>query len=192
MIQHSDIDDSRRPRPVHWIIAASVVLLAACGGDSSGEEEVADGGGDDVAAVVEATTAVEPVVGDEAGPVVGETIDPGENAAAPGDGDLEPIVELRILNDWFRALVLNEAAIADPLELERIGKQICEGLTPCRVAMWYDPAEAPVALPVTQEQIVSQVYAFGRTLAGDENSQWHCDRFPEFEAERSCLPQPLF
>ena len=188
MTQQANKDSQRwRSRPAHWIIASSLVLLAACGGDSSDEEETADGGGD-VTPVVEATPAIET----EPGAVAGETIDPGENAVIPGDGDLEPIVELRILNDWFRALVLNEAAIADPLELETIGKEICEGLTPCRVMIWYDAAEATAALPVTQEQIVSQVYAFGRSLAGVETSQWHCDRFPEFEAERRCLPQPLF
>jgi hypothetical protein len=168
-------------------MAASLILLAACDGDTSGDEEIADGGAD-VAAVIEAAPAVEA----EPGPVVGETIEPGENAVIPADGDLEPIVELRVLNDWFRALVLNEAAIADPLELEGIGREICEGLTPCRVMMWYDIAETPDTLPVTQEQIISQVYAFGRSLAGVENSQWHCDRFPEFEDERRCLPQPVF
>lgn len=175
-----------RPRPAHWIIAASLVLLAACDGDTSAENDIDDG------VVLSPVAEVEPEAQVEPGPVVGETIDPGDNAVTTGDGDLEPIVELRVLNDWFRALVLNEAAIADPLELEEIGREICEGLTPCRVMMWYDAAEAPDALPVTQEQIVSQVYAFGRSLAGVENSQWHCDRFPEFEDERRCLPQPVF
>ena len=188
MTQHSNKDPQRwRLRPFHWIIASSLVLLAACGGDSSEEEETANGGGD-VTLAAEATPEIET----DPGAVAGETIDPGENAGTPDGGDLEPIVELRILNDWFRVLVLNEAAIADPLELEIFGREVCEGLTPCRVMVWFDAAEATVALPVTQEQIVSQVYAFGRSLAGVETSQWHCDRFPQFEAERRCLPQPLF
>jgi len=179
------------PAIVYWVVAASAVLLAACDGDSSGDDAVTVGD-TDVAPIADAESPAEPVVEVEPEPVVDATLDPGGGPNADGDGDLEPIAELRVINDWYRALVLNEEAITDSFELERIGKEICEGLTPCRVAMWYDSAEAPTALPVTREKIVSQVFAFGRSLSGAENSQWHCDRFPEFEADRLCLPQPLF
>jgi hypothetical protein len=119
------------------------------------------------------------------------------SAAAPAadsavdPNDLQPIIEVRALNEWYRAVLIDERAITDPLELETIGRQICEGLAPCRAAMWFDAADAPTEYPVREIQIRYQVFAFGRTMSGDENILWNCDVFPEFEAERRCLPRPL-
>ncbi len=157
-----------------WVLAAAL-LLAACGGD---DEPAA---GSPVAAEPEA--AGEPAAGPE--PAV------AAEAGQPEPGEFEPIIEIRELNDWYRVVLIDERAIADPRELEAIGREICEGLAPCRAAMWYDAGAAPAGFPVDEINLRAQVFGFGRTIDGAENILWNCNVFPQFEAERSCLPRPM-
>ena len=164
------------------ILLAAALLLAACG-DSSNEEEATNG-------AAEFDTELIPVGG--AIPVGAAAVNgPAAPELGTAVGEADPVVEIREISDWFRAVVINPAAIASPLELEEIGRSICEGLTPCRAAMWFTAAEAATALPVTTEQVVSQVYAFGRSLEGNEVSQFNCQMFPEVAEEHSCLPRLL-
>ena len=124
-------------------------------------------------------------------PVAGEGGGEAGSPAPIDPAELEPIIEIRELNDWYRAVVLEPLAITDPLALEAIGREICEGLTPCRAAMWFDAADTPTGFPVQEAQLRYSVFAFGRALSGDENILWNCDVYPEFEAERRCLPRPM-
>lgn len=167
------------------VLLSAAFLMAACGGDSSDEEDVANG-------PAEFDTRLIPVDGtDPEGDV--EAADADASGAVEVDPAAagEAVVEVREIGDWFRAVVINEAAIADPVELEAIGRSICEGLTPCRAAMWFSAAEAATALPVTTDQVVSQIYAFGRSTEGNEVSQWNCELFPELAEDHSCLPRLL-
>jgi hypothetical protein len=146
------------------------MLLAACGGDDEPE--------DAPSAAAESEGAGE------------RAVEP-EPAAAVNPGDFQPIIEIRELNDWYRVVLIDERAIADPRDLEAIGRQICEGLAPCRAAMWYDAEAAPAAFPIDELNLRAQVFGFGRTIDGAENILWNCNVFPQFEAERSCLPRPM-
>ncbi len=110
------------------------------------------------------------------------------DAAAPRDN---PVIEALSLNDWFRAVLVDRASIANPRDLETIARAYCEGLTVCRTAIWFDEAFLPREMPVSAEAVLQQAYAFGRTGTGAENSLWNCDTYPAFEAERACLPRPF-
>ena len=167
-------------RRVPWVLAA-VLLLAACGDDEPS-------GGAPVAAEPDAAGDAPAEAAPEA---VGEPAAEPEPAAAVDPGELEPIIEIRELNDWYRAVLIDERAIADPRDLEPIGREICEGMAPCRAAMWYDAEAAPAGLPVDEVNLRAQVFGFGRTMDGAENILWNCNVFPQFEAERSCLPRPM-
>ena len=159
--------------PIASLVAAAILTLAGCG-DS---EETTTASEPEAAAPALAEPAPEPAGGDAA-------IEPG---LAPGD----PIIEAHELNDWYRAVLIDENAIADPRELEAIARPFCEGLEPCRVGLWYDRADFPTQLPVAELQLRYQVFALGRTIDGTENVLWNCNVFPEFEAERLCLPRPM-
>ena len=165
-------------KQTHWALAA-LLVLAACSNDEPAGNDAAEVPGNELAG------GAEPAVAPAAPPAAAEP-------AAPVDPEtIEPIIDVRELNDWYRALLIDERAISDPLELETIGRTVCEGLTPCRAAMWFDAADVPAALPVAEAQLRYQVFAFGRALSGDENILWNCDVFPEFEAGRRCLPRPM-
>lgn len=155
----------------------ATVMLSACSNDDSGENETAP----EAAAEVPVEAIDTPAIADA-------------DAVAEGDegGETGPaIVAIYELNDWYRAITLDEEAVADPADLEMIGREICEGMAPCRAAMWFDASLTPRGFPVEEVVLRDQVFAFGRTMDGDENVLWNCDYFPQFEAERKCLPRPM-
>ena len=164
------------------IALAGALLLAACSDDDADPDETTD------------TPAAEEVVPDvdtssAEGPTGTLTDPPTDTAEEPPIGD--PILEVRDLNSWYHAVLIDERAIADPIELEAIGREICLDQTPCRAAMWYSERDTPAALPVNERSLRLQVFAFGRTLDGSENILWNCNEFLQFEAERRCLPRIL-
>jgi len=161
------------------IAFAAAMFVAACGDDEPADQETA------AAPEVEAPAA--PEAPGDAPPAAAEPAAPA--AAEPAETGL--VLEIRELNSWYRVVVIDERAMTDPLELEAIGREICEGLAPCRAAMWFDADEAPAAFPVLEMNLRAQVFGFGRTEAGAENILWNCDFFPEFEADRRCLPRPM-
>ena len=173
-----------------WVLAAAVMLLAACGSETPEEgEDVADAAGADTSPLLVLSSGDAPAAEAPAAEAAGGgAAEPAAAAVTGGD----PVVEIRAFGDWYRAVIIDETAIADPLDLEAIGRSVCEGLTPCRAALWYDATKAPTGLPVAADQLVEQVFAFGRSAEGSEQIQWDCDRFPELEADHSCLPKPLF
>ncbi len=114
---------------------------------------------------------------------------PAETVAATIPTD--PVIEAHELNDWYRVVLINPAAIRNPRDLEAIARPYCEGLPTCRVGLWYSERDFPRQLPVPGYQLRYQVFAFGRTITGAENALWNCDTFPEFEAERLCLPRAM-
>jgi hypothetical protein len=168
---------------VPWVLAAAL-LLAACGDDEPAGE---------TPAAPDAASEAPVEAGPEAvGEPAAELAPVAELAPAAVDsGELEPIIEIRELNDWYRVVLIDERAVADPRDLEAIGREICEGLAPCRAAMWYDAEAAPAGFPVDEVDLRAQVFGFGRTMDGAENILWNCNVFPQFEAERSCLPRPM-
>lgn len=101
------------------------------------------------------------------------------------------VVEVRELNEWYRAVLVNAAAITDPRQLEGLARPLCEGLTVCQAGLWYDVNDMPAAMPVTAVQLGDQAFGFGRTAAGVERALWNCNMFPQFEAVRLCLPRLL-
>jgi hypothetical protein len=108
-------------------------------------------------------------------------------AAAPPSA----ILKVLQLADWYRAALVDKTQIKDPHELEALVKPVCDGLKACAVGVWYDEASMPQKLPVRPEQLDEQQYRFGRTYDGTEESLWNCDKYPEFEAEKDCLPREM-
>lgn len=153
----------RRLRPLLTV----VVVLALSGCDDAGVD-------DDTTAAAPSGGASPTVATPETGP--------------PRD---TPVVEALALNDWFRAVLVDRASISNPRDLETIARSYCDGLAICRTAIWFDPAALPRAMPVSAASVDQQAYAFGRTGTGAENSLWNCNIYPEFEAERACLPRPM-
>lgn len=102
-----------------------------------------------------------------------------------------PVLRLVELNSWYRAMLVDPAAISDPHQLETLARPVCEGETVCRVGVWYDKYAVPNGMPVRKPQIEAQEYAFGRNAEGVETSLWNCNKYPEFEAEGACLPRLL-
>lgn len=178
--------ERRRRRARHWkpitLALAAAMFLAACGDDQPSDE----GAATDPAAEAPATPDVS---AGGAQPVASNPGEPAAEASAPAEAG--PVLEVRELNSWYRVVIINEPALTDPLELETIGREICEGLAPCRAAMWFDADEAPAGFPVLEMNLQAQIFGFGRTEAGAENILWNCDFFPEFEADRRCLPRPM-
>ena len=115
----------------------------------------------------------------------------GEAAPAPTATRDNPVIEALALNDWYRAILVDRASIANPRDLETIARSYCEGLTVCRAAIWFEEASLPREMPVAATAVADQAYAFGRTAAGVENTLWNCDLYPQFEAEHACLPRRL-
>ena len=182
-----------RGGPAAVILASAILFLSGCGG----EEET--GGADAGAAGAAAASEVAP-----AGRAVGIVVDPpiafgapdaavGAPAPAPSAGAVPtgPVIEAIELNEWYRVVLVNPAAINDPLELEAIARPFCDGLETCRIGLWYSEADFPRQLPVPGYQLSKQVFAFGRTLTGAENALWNCDTFPELQAPGKCLPRAL-
>lgn len=175
-------------------LVAGALALAGCSNDNGNGEAAAD----DTPVEESAPEASAPDGPDE-NAAASEPVDVAQSGAPQPDGleaaaegsELEAVAEIRPLSDWYFAVVINEEAVADPADLEPIGREICEGLAPCRAAMWYNPAIAPRAFPVDEDALLAQVFAVGRTIDGRENVLWNCDVFPQFEAERRCLPRLL-
>ncbi|MCC6736541.1 MAG: hypothetical protein IT534_10510 [Bauldia sp.] len=110
-------------------------------------------------------------------------------AAQPVTPPGNPVMEALELNDWYRAILVDGAAITDPHQLEALARSYCEGLTLCRTAIWFDVANLPRAMPVDADALQTQAFAFGRTANGAENVLWNCTLYPQFEAEHACLPR---
>lgn len=159
-------------------LVSAAALLAACSGDSDEPEEAA---------------APEPQGVADADPDPAPANDPNEAAPPAANGDVVPpedaVIEIRELNDWYRAVLVDEAAIADVAQLEEIGREICIDMTPCRAALWYDARIAPATLPISSDALAAQVFAFGRNSEGEENANWNCDVFFEEDVDRRCLPR---
>lgn len=100
-----------------------------------------------------------------------------------------PVLRLVELNTWYRAALIDPAAVKDPRQLEALARPICDKLTVCRVGVWFDKYTMPNGMPVRTPQLEAQEYAFGRTANGAETSLWNCNKYPEFEAEDACLPR---
>ncbi len=115
---------------------------------------------------------------------------PPAGIAADGAA-LDAIVDSRQLADWYFAVLVDEAAIADPVELEPIARSFCPETGVCQVGVWYDQERFPTTLPVTTTQLRNEVFGFGRNEAGTEFVLWNCNTFPQFEAERRCLPRAM-
>ncbi|MGD9739168.1 MAG: hypothetical protein AB7O56_00760 [Bauldia sp.] len=163
-----------RRRTSSLVALVTALLLAACGDDdSAGDEPV----------------AAEPVAAEPVAAAPGGTPAPGVAGAEAIPAN--PVIEALELNDWYRAILVNPDAVADPRDLEAIARPYCEGLDVCRAAIWFDVRDLPRAMPVPARQIEEQAFALGRTITGEENILWNCDIFPEFEAERACLPRPM-
>lgn len=161
------------------VALAAAVALSACSNDGDSEDDIASPEPGASAPAEENVAAG------------GETPAADAGAEEPALNSDTPIVEIYELNDWYRAVSLNEQAVADPEDLEALGREICEGLAPCRAAMWYDASLTPTAFPVAEEVLREQVFAFGRTTDGAENILWNCNFFPQFETDRRCLPRPM-
>lgn len=141
------------------LLAAAALTLTGCGGDEQ-------------SATTPAPT--EAAAADVAVPVT-----------PPGN----PVIEALELNDWYRAILVDRAAIADPHELEAIARPYCEGLAVCRAAIWFNAAALPRAMPVDADAVEVQAFALGRTANGTENVLWNCNLFPQFADEQACLPR---
>lgn len=153
----------RRLRPLFTVVV--VLVLSGCG----------DAGETDDATVAAPSGVASPSVA-------------APEAAPPRD---TPVIEALALNDWFRAVLVDRASISNPRDLETIARSYCDGLAICRTAIWFDQAVLPREMPVSAAAVDRQAYAFGRTGTGAVNSLWNCDIYPEFEAERACLPRPM-
>lgn len=196
--------------PVASLVALLAFGLAACGDDTP--EDPAD----EPAAADAVTPADEPVAADESigvdepfideTPVEDEPAAEEEEAAADTprprlaspiademgiEPELEPIIEVRELSTSYTAILVNEAAIDDPRELEGIARPYCTSAEGCRVGVWYDAADMPRELPVREIQIRYQVFAMGRSGDGRENVLWNCNVFLQFEETQECLPRPM-
>jgi hypothetical protein len=201
--------------PAACLLALLSLGLAACGDDTPEEPADEPAAANDVTPGDE-PAADEPVAGvdepfidetpaDE--PAADEPATDDEAAAAddvPGprlgspiadelgvDPELEPIIEVRELSSAYTAILVNEAAIDDPRELEGIARPYCTNAEGCRVGVWYDREDMPSELPVREVQIRYQVFAIGRSGDGRENVLWNCNVFLEFEATQECLPRPM-
>ncbi len=154
---------------MRWIPALALgaaTALAACGG---GEEE---------STASEAAAAADGAAG---------IAEPGE-AADP----MAAVLRVLELSNDFRAVLVDGGLIADPEDLEIVGRHYCEGLEVCRTSIWFDEAYFPETLPVPEELTRFTMYGFGRNvIINYEASQWNCAFFPQFEASRRCLPRPF-
>jgi hypothetical protein len=113
-------------------------------------------------------------------------------AAEPAADPLAAVLRVLELSDDFRAVLVDEGLIADPEDLEVIGRHYCEGLDVCRTSIWLDEEYFPETLPVPEELTRFTMYGFGRNvIINYEASQWNCAFFPQFEASRRCLPRPF-
>jgi hypothetical protein len=151
-----------RTRWLPALVLAAAAALAACGG---GEEE---SGGSEAVAAVDASGLA----------------DAGDPLAA--------VLQMLELSEDFRAVLVDEGLIADPADLEVIGRYYCEGRDVCRTSIWFDEEYFPASLPVPEELTRYTMYGFGRNaIINYEASQWNCAFFPQFEASRRCLPRPF-
>jgi hypothetical protein len=116
---------------------------------------------------------------------VGAIGEPGTPPTGAG-----PVLQRRMLNEWYSALLVDRNAISDPHELEAIARPMCDGLDVCAVNIWYDEADMPTQIPMREIELRYQVFAFGRTATGRESVLWNCNVFPEFEGV-ACLPRVL-
>jgi hypothetical protein len=157
----------------------AAAMLAACGGEDSAEDTAADPVGQDA---------------DAPQPVAEVAIQPaaGQPAPQPAEAAGEPrtvVIEAHELAATFISVLVAEDLLADPLDLEAIGRSYCEGRTGCRAVIWFDRRYLPLALPVDARQTEAAIFAYGINIAGRETAEWNCTRFPELRAAgRRCLP----
>lgn len=183
-------------RRYHLVLVAlaGALSLSACSNDDDAAaddvvETPAVEQGEPLAADVNAPVDVSPEPADQDGET--PAVEPEASAEPAADEPLNPVVDIRPLNDWYFAVVINQQALTDPAELEPIGREICQDLAPCRAAMWFNPQVAPNGFPVAERALREQAFAIGRTADGSENVLWNCNLFPQFEEERRCLPRLL-
>jgi hypothetical protein len=174
----------KRGGPTAAGLLAIGLCLSACGGDN-------DSGGQAAGAGAPTTAQPAAPAGTPAAPAGTPAANAGGGAAVTFIPGTEPIIEAITLLDWYRVLLVNPAAIADPRELEGIARPYCDGLETCRIGIWYDEADFPRELPVPNYRLNKQVFAFGRTLTGAENALWNCDVFPQLQAPGQCLPRGI-
>jgi hypothetical protein len=157
-------------------VLAIAALAAACGGDD--DASTANANRSDAVAAAETAGSGAPAP---------------SGVAAVGADPLLAVLQVLELDETYRAVLVDDALIADPHELELIGRHYCEGLDVCRTSIWFDAADLPDTLPVREEQMRFAAYGYGRNTHIDyEASQWNCTYFPEFEANRQdCLPRPF-
>jgi hypothetical protein len=165
-------------------------LLTACGSEDSAGDEIGDGAQRGASEPV-ASAADELVLSEAVEPMplaVGEAAPP-----APGTLATDPlaaVIESHDLAPTFISILVDEELLADPLDLELIGRSYCRGRTGCRAVIWFDRNYLARALPVEARQTEASVFAFGVDIAGQESAEWNCAVFPEMEAAgRRCLPR---
>jgi hypothetical protein len=154
---------------LRWMTALMLTAATALAGCGGGEEESAES---------------------EAAAGVGAASGLAESGEA-GD-PLAAVLRVLELSEDFRAVLVDEALIANPADLEVIGRHYCEGLDVCRTSIWFDEEYFPETIPVPEQLTRFTMYGFGRNVVINyEASQWNCAFFPQFEASRRCLPRPF-
>lgn len=163
------------------LLILAAAILAACGGEDSADD--AERAQQDLAEPLP-PPAAEPVPA-----VAGEPAPPAPPAAEAAGEPRAVVIEAHELAATFISVLVNEDLLADPLDLEQIGRSYCEGRTGCRAVIWFDRPFLPLALPVDARQTEAAVFAYGINIAGRETAEWNCTRFPEMRtAGRRCLP----
>lgn len=148
--------------------AIPLVLMAAMLAGCGGEEAADDAGG-------------------ETTPRVEEERTPLEIGGADGPG--AAVIESHELSPTYISVLVGEALLADPLDLELIARPFCGGRPACRVEIWFDRTFLPLTLPVQHQQTEAVAFAYGLNLAGRETTHWNCRLFPDIPSlGRRCLP----
>ncbi|MCW5697100.1 MAG: hypothetical protein KIS96_10270 [Bauldia sp.] len=191
--------------PVASVMALLALALVACGDDTPEEPAANEATPAEEPAPVRPAAVDQPFIQESPPPqepadedvAAADTPPPRPRLASPIadelgiEPELEPVVEVRQLSSSYTAMLVNEAAIDDPRELEAIARPHCTAPEGCRVGVWYNAADMPRELPVREIQIRYQVFAMGRSADGRENVLWNCNVFLEFEETGECLPRPM-
>jgi hypothetical protein len=162
-----------------FLLVLMAAMLAGCGGDESDD----DGG-----------TPVPPAVGEPTPPAEEANVPPAVEERTPVEigeaGDTgAAVIESHELSPTYISVLVSEAPLADPLDLEVIARPFCEGRSACRVEIWFDRTFLALALPVQHQQTEAVAFAYGVNLAGRETTHWNCRLFPEIPSlGRRCLP----
>ncbi len=173
-------------------VAAGLLAVGLCLSGCGGDEETGGQAGNTAGGVAAAQPA-NPTTPAGTPPTPAGTPATPANAATPAPlpPGTDPVIEALALMNWYHVVLVNQAAVGDPRELEAIARPFCEGLETCRIGLWYSEPDFPRQMPVPNYQLNKQVFAFGRTLTGAELVQWNCDVFPEMQAPGQCLPRGI-